>query len=143
LATIAAGTKIPTRAEITAGTELSEYIADTAGWGVENTAVATPDMGSTFEGSIPGTDAAADSSFTFYEDLDDDTIEQLLPNGTNGFVVVMRKGNVAASTSMDIFPVRVATRTTEYSAGNDAARFSIRFTITSVPKVDAAVPSLT
>lgn len=143
LPTVAASSGIPTRAELSAGTDLSEYIADTAGWGVENTSVATPDMGSTFESSIPGTDAAADSSFTFYEDLDTDTIEALLPKSTNGFVVVMRKGDKPTSESMDTFPVRVATRTTEYSAGNDPARFSIRFTITSIPTLDAAVPAAT
>jgi hypothetical protein len=141
LPTVAALTKIPTRSELTAGTDLSGYIADSAGWGLENASVATPDMGSTFEGSIPGIDSAPDSSFTFYEDLDTDTIETLLPKGTNGFVVVLRKGDKPLSESMDTFPVRVATRTTEYSAGNDPARFSVRFTITDVPALDAPVPA--
>lgn len=139
---VAAINKIPTRAELTAGTDLSDYIADVAGWGVENAAVATPDMGSTFESSIPGTDSAPDSSFTFYEDLDVTTIEDLLPKGTNGFVVILRKGDKPTSESMDTFPVRVATRMTEYSAGNDPARFTVRFTITEPPALDATVPAI-
>ena len=130
-----------TRAEITAGEDLTDFIADVAGWQLENSSVATPDMGSPFESSIPGTDSAGDSSFTFYEDLDEEVIETLLPKGTNGFVVIMRKGDKPASTSMDTFPVRVASKGSEFSAGNDPARFNVRFTITSPPALDKPVPA--
>jgi len=47
-----------TRPEITSAEDLSDFIADVSGWQLENNSVATPDMGSTFESSIPGTDSA-------------------------------------------------------------------------------------
>lgn len=131
----------PTRAQITSGTDLTPFIADVAGWMLENNTVATPDMGSSFDSNIPGTDQVSDSSFTFYEDLVLNTIETLLPKGTPGFVVIMRKGDVSASLSMDTFPVRVRSKGSEFSAGNDPARFMVQFAITSTPDLDGAVPA--
>lgn len=139
LPTVAGAT--PTRPEITAGTDLTPFVADMAGWMLENNSVATPDMSSDFDTSIPGTNQVADSSFTFYEDKDDDTIETLLPKGTPGFIVIMRKGDVAASLSMDTFPVRSRSKGSEFSAGNDPARFVVQFAITAEPDLDGAVPA--
>jgi len=143
LETIAALTMIPTRVEITAGTDLSKDIAAVEGWSSEAESIETPDMGSRYTSTIPGGEKAADSSFTFYEQLSDDAIETLLPSNAEGFVVILRKGDVPASKSMDIFPVRVASRTPEHSSGNDPARFSVKFAVTSPPALDKAVPALT
>lgn len=129
-----------TRAELDAAEDLTEYIAEVSGWQLENNSVATPDMGSTFESSIPGTDSASDSSFTFYEDLDEEIIETLLPKGTEGVVHILRKGDKPGSNSLDNFPVRSSTKGNEFSAGNDPARFSVRFNITSEPALDTLVP---
>lgn len=130
-----------TRAELDGATDLTPYIADLAGWMLENNSVATPDMSSTFESSIPGTDQVSDSSITCYEDAEDDTIETLLPKGTPGFFIILRKGDIPASESMDTFPVRVRSKGSEFSAGNDPARFTVQFAITSPPDLDGAVPA--
>lgn len=130
-----------TRSEITSATELTDDIANISGWALTNQPIPTPDLGSTFDSNIPGSDAAANSSFDFYEDKASDTIETLLPKGTAGFVIIMRKGDVPASLSMDVFPVRVATKAPQYSAGNNPALFQVMFSITSEPELDTAVPA--
>lgn len=129
-----------TRAEITAGTDLSDKIAEVAGWSLSNQAIATPDLGSRFESSIPGTNQAADSSITFYEDLDDEEVEILLPPLAPGYIVMLRKGDKPGSNSMDTYPVRVASKSSTITTGNEAARFVVAFGITGEPGLDKAVP---
>ena len=132
---------VPTRIEIDAGTDLTPDIADVSGWMLENSSAATPDMASTFESSIPGLDSAADSSLTLYEDELEEIIETLLPKGTPGNVLIMRKGDKPLSKSMDVFPIRVGSKGSEYSAGNDPARLVVTFAITEEPALDVAVPA--
>ncbi|MGW2860980.1 phage tail tube protein [Streptomyces sp. NPDC001205] len=143
LKAIAAPSSIPVRTELGAanGTDLSPFISDVEGWALENTPIDTPDMATSFASSIPGEDKADNSSFTFYEDQTGDNVEQLLSKGTTGFVVILRKGDVAASRSMDIFPVRVGSRAATYSTGAEPAKFKVGFSITGVPVLDAAVPA--
>lgn len=129
------------RAEITSSTDLTPSIAEVAGFMLEGSQVATPDMGSDFDSSIPGIDSAADSSLTFYEDDTASTIETLLPKGTEGYVLLFRKGDVPASDSLDVFPVNVGSRGPEWSAGNDPARFQVRFSITAKPSLDVTIPA--
>ncbi|MET9964787.1 hypothetical protein ABZZ80_02360 [Streptomyces sp. NPDC006356] len=142
LESIHAESRIPTRPELSApnATELTKAISDVEGWSLTNEAIETPDMASTFTSSIPGEDKAENSSFTFYEDKVSDDIEQLLPKGAEGFVVLLRKGDVPGSRSMDVFPVQVASRSAQYSTGNEAAKFQVTYTITAPPVLDATVP---
>ena len=135
----------PTRAELDAGADLTPEIADVAGWMLENASAATPDMSSSFEKSIPGLDSAADSSFTFYEpedvpSVEDVDIDVLQPKDTEGFVVILRRGDKPDSPSMDTFPIRVKSKGAEFSAGNDPARTSVSYSITAEPSLDKAVP---
>ena len=130
-----------TRAEITAGTDMSAQVAEVAGWLMTNQAIPTPDLGSSFESSIPGTNQTADSSLTFYEDLEDETLEEMLPPLTPGFVVFLRKGDKPTSKSMDTFPVRVASKGSAITTGNEAARWTAAFGITGEPSLDQPVPA--
>lgn len=141
VSTIASATMNPTRAELDGGTDLTEAIAAVDGWSQTNNSIETPDMADTFDSKIPGSDAADDSSMTFYEDEDTNTVETTLAKGTSGYIVILRKGNVAGSNSMDVFPVRVASQSPEYTADNEAAKFSVNFVITSRPLQGAAVPA--
>ncbi|MGW1284366.1 phage tail tube protein [Streptomyces sp. NPDC001118] len=135
--------KRPTRTEITEEPnrfDLTKAVSDIEGWALTNEPIETPDMGSTFNSSIPGNDKADNSSLTFYEDRFSDAIEQQLPKGAQGYVVFLRKGDIPGSRSVDVFPVQVATRAATYSTGNEAAKFKVDFTITDVPSLDAPVP---
>ncbi|MFD5878502.1 phage tail tube protein [Streptomyces yangpuensis] len=132
----------PTRAELDGGTNLSAAIAGISGFTLENQSIETPDMGDDFDSSIPGSDKAEDSSFTFYEDKVTDVIEELLKKGAVGNVVILRKGDVPGSKSMDAFPVRVGSQSPAYSTDNEAAKFETRFTITRRPAQGLPVPAV-
>ncbi|MEW1565830.1 hypothetical protein AB0454_22925 [Streptomyces sp. NPDC093509] len=137
---IAADSMIPTRAEISAGTEFSAYIAAMDGWTVANQEIDTPDMADTYDSTIPGSDKADTSTFTFYEDEEDADLEELFAKGTNAHIVIMRKGDVPGNNSMDVFPIRVASQSPQYTADNEAAKFMATCSITSRPLQGAAVP---
>lgn len=141
LDTITAKTFIPIRAELTSGTDLSPTISDVEGFALENTPIDTPDMASEFTSNIAGEDKADNSSLTFYEDKVDSTLETLLSKGVEGFVVILRKGDVVGSKSMDIFPVRVGARSATYTTATEPAKFKVSFNITAKPVQDAAVPA--
>ncbi|MDH6624419.1 hypothetical protein M2271_002221 [Streptomyces sp. LBL] len=132
--------KYPRRQEITKAFGLTDAVSDIEGWALENDPIETPDMGSTFNSSIPGNDKAENSSLTFYEDRFSDDIEQQLPKGAKGYVVFLRKGDIPGSRSVDVFPAQVATRAATYSTGNEAAKFKVDFTIIDEPSLDAPVP---
>ncbi|MET9833775.1 hypothetical protein ABZ078_31760 [Streptomyces sp. NPDC006385] len=132
--------KYPSRREITNAFSLTDAVSDIEGWALENDPIETPDMGSTFNSSIPGNDKAENSSLTFYEDRFSDAIEQQLPKGAKGYVILLRKGDLPGSRSVDVFPVQVATRAATYSTGNEAAKFKVDFTITDEPSLDRPVP---
>ncbi|MFM9780473.1 phage tail tube protein [Streptomyces scabiei] len=138
--TIAAESMIPTRTELNAGTEFSEYIAAMDGWTVANQEIDTPDMADTYDSTIPGSDKADSSSFTFYEDEEDADMEQTFAKGTNAYVVILRKGDIPGNNSMDIFPIRVASQSPQYTAENEAAKFMATCSITSRPLQGASVP---
>ncbi|MFE6718446.1 hypothetical protein ACFVDU_12750 [Streptomyces albidoflavus] len=86
--------KYPSRTEITKAFVLTAAVSDIEGWALENDPIETPDMGRTFNSSIPGSDKAENSSLTFYEDRFSDAIEQQLPKGAEGYVVLLRKGDL-------------------------------------------------
>lgn len=138
--TIANTNMIPTRAELSAGTEFAEYIAAMDGWTVTNNEIETPNMADTYDSTIPGSDKADQSSFTFYEDEVDADLETTFAKGTTGYVVILRKGDVPGNNSMDVFPIRVATLSPQYTADNEAAKFMATCSITDRPLQGAAVP---
>ncbi|WP_435970233.1 hypothetical protein [Streptomyces sp. Qhu_M48] len=142
---IASGDNVPSRVELgpTNATNLSDTISDVEGWSLENTPIDTPDMGSTFATTIPGEDKADNSSITFYEDKVSDTIETLLSKGVTGYIAILRKGDVPASKSLDVFPIRVGSRSPSYSTASEPAKFKVTFGITEEPTLDAAVPAKT
>jgi hypothetical protein len=111
------------------------------GWTVTNQEIETPNMADTYDSTIPGSDKADSSSFTFYEDEETATLEQTFAKGTTGYVVILRKGDVPANNSMDVFPIRVASLSPQYTADNEAAKFMATCSITSRPLQGAAVPA--
>lgn len=141
LPTIAAETMIPTAAEITAGTDWTEFIHSIDGWSLENTPIETPNMASTFVPKIDGDDSAADSSLGFYEDDVTDDVETELAKGTEGFVAIFSKGKTPGNKGMDIFPTKVASNSKQYTADNEAAKINVQFVITDRPVLNQTVPT--
>ena len=142
--TIAATTTlIPTVAEVTAGTRIDAQIATVNGFSFANQPIKTPDMASTFESSIPGKDAADDSSLEMYQVKGTDSIRTALAKGTAGYMVIFFDG-IAGSTpaiadKVDTFPCQVASNAKMYTADNEAAKYRVVFTITDPPKTDLAI----
>jgi len=130
----------PTRQELDAGTDLSNEIQEIEGWVVESASVETPDLGSTFTGSIPGSTSAEDSSITMYADLGGTDVRDVISRGDNGYMVIMDGGDVAGRT-MDVFPARVGSLGKNRSVDDDPATITISFYITDEPVEDLAIPS--
>lgn len=139
--TIASTALLPTRAEITAGTDYTGQINAIDGWSLANSPIDTPDMDSTFVAKIGGDDAAADSSLTFYEDKTLDDIESDLAKGTVGYVAIFSKGDIAAAKGLDVFPVTVVSNSKAYTTDNEAAKITVQFTITARPAFNQTVPA--
>lgn len=140
LPTIADTTKIPTRVEITAGTNLSAEIADISGFQVKSNMIDTPDLASRFVSQIPGRTQADASSITFYADVTGTDVRQTLPRGQAGYLVFMDGGDVTTQ-KMDVYPIRVASVGKVRAAGDKAFQLTIDFAITSTPAEDVAIPA--
>lgn len=138
--TSVANTSAPTRGEINAGTDLSTQIMDMDGWKVESESIETPDLASTFTGSIPGSTTSDDSSLTMYADLGGTDVRTLLPRGTNGFMLVMRAGDTSGR-RMDVFPVRVGSTAVNLSVDDDPVTIEVSFNITSPPVENVVIPA--
>ncbi|WP_433415026.1 hypothetical protein ACQP1V_36245 [Microtetraspora malaysiensis] len=130
----------PTRAELNAGTDLSREIADVSGWQTTSNQVDTPDMATRFTGKIPGRISADDSSLTFYASQDSIDVRSLLPRDTAGFVIWMDGGDIA-NRKMDVYPVRVSSVGKARSVGDEPARITVQFAVTSQPAEDVTIPA--
>lgn len=140
LPAVAASNLTPTRAEITAGTDLSGEIADIQGWVVEGGAIPTPDLGSRFIASIPGRTSVQDSSLTLYADEAGVDVRTVLAQGDNGFILFADGGDVAGRPA-DVFPVRVNSVGKMRSTGDQASQITVRFNITAEPATDVDLPA--
>ena len=129
-----------TRAELESAEDITKQVAEVAGWMLENTSVPTPDAGSTFDSSIPGTDTVNDSTVTLYEDMDEEELEALFPKLAEGYFLILRKGDKPGSNSLDCFPSRVASKGSEIDLGNTPSRFVVKMNITEEPGLDGPVP---
>ena len=140
LPTIADADLEPTRAEITAGTDLSGEVADIAGWNISVEQIPTPGL-SAFTGSLPGRKTVDASSITFYADELGVDVRGVLTRGLNGFIVIADAGDVAGG-KCDVFPVRVAAvgkaRTV---TGSQGMQLTVAFSVTAEPADDIALPA--
>lgn len=138
--TIAASNLVPTRAEMNAGTDLSNEIADLDGWTVEADQIETPDLGSLFNAKISGRTSVEDSSLTFHADRGGDDVRTLLPRGTNGYIMWCDGGDIVGNVAA-VFPVTVISNSVMRSVGDDNARIQVQFSATREPNEAVAVPA--
>lgn len=130
----------PTRAEITAGVNLSEFIADVSGWQLKNSPIQTPRLANRFTTQIPGEDTADESTLTLDDDKDDTTVRDGLPKDEEGFILKMPTGDVPTD-RCEVWPVTITGANDLISMGNDPARYVVGFAVTDVPELDAVVPA--
>lgn len=130
----------PTRAEISAGEDLSPFIADIAGFQLANSPIPVPNLAEVFTSQIDGEDTVTDSALTFNDDDVDDAVRTLLAKGTTGFIALLPYGDVPTKRG-EVWPVKVTGFNDEWSLGNDPARAIAGFAVTSTPEQDAVIPA--
>lgn len=135
-----ANIETPTRTEMDAGTDLSREIAEIDGWSVSSSQIQVPDFATRFTAQIAGRIEAADSSLTFYASENSTDVRSLLPRDTDGFVLWLDGGDTPGN-KMDVYPVTVTSVSKMRSAGAEAARIQVGFSITREPAEDITVPA--
>lgn len=130
----------PTRAEITAGSDLSPSVTGLSGWQFSNTRIDTPILSSSFTPQIDGPDTVGDSSLQFLDDDSTSTVRTLLAKGTSGYIVKFPYGDVPTK-RCEVWPVKSTGVNDEWSMGNDPARYDVGFAITNVPVQSGTVPA--
>jgi hypothetical protein len=140
LPTVAAySTTGATRAEINAGTDLTNEIADITGFTVASDQVEVPDLSGRFAAKIPGRITAADSSIVFYADQTSNDVRTVLPRDTSGYVAVLWEGDTAGR-KYDLFPAKVGSSALQPSI-EDPERIEVAFSLTRVPAQNLTVPA--
>lgn len=134
-----AGTS-PTRAEITAGTDLSPSVAGIGGFTLTNAPISTPDLATNFDSQIDGPDTAGDSSLTFYDDDAATTVRSAVAKGTAGFMVLFPYGDVSGK-RCEVWPVKSTGVNDEWSLDASAAQFQVGFAVTAKPTQNATTPA--
>lgn len=136
--TIAGAT--PTSAEITAGTDVSGSVASISGFGLTNSPISTPDLGTLFNSQIEGEDSAEDCSITFYDDDTTTTLRTLLVKGTACHVVLMPYGNIATK-RLERWPVKSTGFNDQWTLDSAAAQAVVTFAVTDTPNQNGTVPA--
>jgi hypothetical protein len=129
----------PTRAEINAGTDLTDEIAEMSGFAVSSDQAEVPDMASRFTGKIPGRITADDSSIRFYASSTSNDVRTVLPRDTAGFVLTLWEGDVPTQ-KMDVWPVKVGSAAVQPTI-DDPASILVQFTITKIPSQNVTIPA--
>lgn len=132
----------PTSAEITGGTDISNSIASIAGFGITNSPIVTPDLGTAFNTQIEGEDTVADSSFGLYDDdgPEGEAIRLLLAKGTETCLVLMPYGNTPTK-RCEVWRVRVTGLNDGWTLDATAAQMTASFAITKQPAQDGVIPA--
>jgi len=130
----------PTREELEAAVDMSEDIADIAGFELTNSPIQTPNLANQFTPQIEGEDTVADSSLTLYDRDGSDDIRAAVEKGTPGFIFMLPYGDVPGK-RMEVWPARSNGTNDLWTVGNDPARFNAPFSVTGVPEQNAEVPA--
>jgi hypothetical protein len=124
----------------TASVTRAELNAATDGWSVSGTEIEVPDFATRFTAKIAGRIEASDSSLTFYASQNSADVRALLPRDTSGFIIWLDGGDVPTQ-KMDVYPVKVRAVSKMRSAGSEAARIQIQFSITREPTENSTIPA--
>lgn len=136
----------PTLAEITAGEDLTPFLRsiDTP---LEGNAVDAATAESAFNSTVRGTYGGqpVTGEFTRDNDPDDDTAWNTLPFGTEGYLVIARRGGTGTDGVLDtgdlvdVFPIDVTGRNPVAYGRNELARFSLQAAVPTPPEFDAEI----
>lgn len=141
LPSVAAANLTPTRAEMNAGLDVSPQVNDWAGWTLARADIATPDLESVFESSIPGKMTSEQSSLTLYLSQDGNDIRDHLEIDDERFVMFCDGGDTAAGLA-DVYPVKVKSMPKQRSVNGEAAdKILVQFSIIRQPAENVTIPA--
>lgn len=132
--------RVPSRAEINAGTDLSGEIVDWAGWTTRTNFITTPSLSTRFQPKLADTVEAEDSSLTFAGDLGGDDVRGVLDSGDTGFILFADGGDVTGYAA-DLFPVTVAAVSAVRQISGQEFRIRVDFSQTQVPSLNITLPA--
>lgn len=129
----------PTTAEITAGTDLTPYLP-TSGVGIDWTQNnASIDMlDESFTAEVIGTEGAT-ITLTFIRDDTADDAWDLFDRGTNGFLLVSRFGDPAATDIVEVYPVQSHRPVPLAPATNEFQQAQVSLAVSDTPELNAVV----
>lgn len=130
----------PTRAEITAGIDLSGSIQAVNGFEFTNSPIETPDLATNFNSQITGPDAAGDSSLVFYDDDTATAVRTALSKGTAGFGLLFPYGDIVGK-RVEKWPLTSTGVNDQWSLDATAALFTVPFAVTAVPYQNGVTPA--
>lgn len=130
----------PTRAEITAGVDLSPQVADIAGFQLTNNPIVTPDLATSFDSQIDGPDTTADSSLTFYDDNAAAVIRTTLAKGVSGCILLFPYGDNSGK-RCEVWQVKSTGVNDQWSLDATAAQFQVGFAVLSTPNQAGTTPA--
>ncbi|WP_372728973.1 hypothetical protein [Nocardioides sp.] len=122
----------PTRAEITAGTNLTPELDDWAGWSYSTTFIETKDASSRVSPKITGRVSLDDSSMTFNGSQDGTDVRTVLTLDDSGYVLICDGGDVATYPA-ELFPATVGAVVPVRSLTSDSFKVRIDFGVTNLP----------
>jgi hypothetical protein len=122
----------PTRAEITAGTDLTPELDDWSGWSYSTSFIETKDAASRVRPKLAGAVSLDDSSMTFNGSQDGEDVRTVLTLGDTGYVLICDGGDVTAQPA-ELFPVEVGSVVPVRSLDSDAFKVRIDFGVTNIP----------
>lgn len=121
-----------TRAEITAGTDLTPELDDWTGWSYSTTFIETKDASTRVSPKIAGRLSLEDSSMTFNGSKDGLDVRQVLTLDDSGFVLICDGGDVAGYPA-ELFPGTVGAVVPVRSLDSSAYMVRVDFGVTNVP----------
>lgn len=136
LATMPGAPLAPTQALLNAGIDLSPDVADWNGFTAETTVIVTPDLGTTFDTTIPGPRSAGNPTLTIYERLAFQTYWDLLVENGSGVIAFLPEGK-GATKPAELWPIRVGSRYRNPNSGAEGATFTSALAITAEPFLDS------
>jgi hypothetical protein len=128
----------PTRAEITAGTPLTD-IAAISGFNLTGSTVPTPDLDARFVSSVPGDDTVDNPSITFWDDDASTVIRDVLAKNTQLCIVYLPYGDVPTK-RCEVWRV-TSLGVNDQIDLSAAGQFMVGFSVNEVPSQNSVIPA--
>lgn len=133
-----ANLKAPTRAELDAGTRLTNIVG-IGGFQISTAFIPTPDLDSSFTGNVAGERTAGDASLTFKDVRGDTANRDALDEGTNLVLVKLDYGDIPGE-RCECWPA-ISAGVNQQIDLSSYGQFQVTFSIPEDPEKNAVVPA--